>query len=110
MGSHKSGADNADPGTALACIAGDYSIAYAWEGPSLGFRRYVEGCAIPGICNMAPVEAKGDMHIDFHHTTEDVAISIGEAVAKALQSAQLEQALFNMPPGDWAGGERGLAA
>ena len=33
-----------------------------------------------------------------------------EAVAKALQSAQLEQALFNMPPGDWAGGERGLAA
>lgn len=33
-----------------------------------------------------------------------------EAVAKALQSAQLEQALFNMPPGDWAAGERGLAA
>ena len=30
------------------------------------------------------VEAKGDIHIDFHHTTEDVAISIGEAVAKAL--------------------------
>ena len=30
------------------------------------------------------VEAEGDLHIDFHHTTEDVAISIGEAVAKAL--------------------------
>lgn len=30
------------------------------------------------------VEAKGDIHIDFHHTTEDVAICIGEAVAKAL--------------------------
>jgi imidazoleglycerol-phosphate dehydratase len=30
------------------------------------------------------VEAKGDTHIDFHHTTEDVAICIGEAVAKAL--------------------------
>lgn len=30
------------------------------------------------------VEAKGDLHIDFHHTTEDVAICIGEAVAKAL--------------------------
>ena len=30
------------------------------------------------------VEAKGDLHIDFHHTTEDTGISIGEAVAKAL--------------------------
>ena len=30
------------------------------------------------------VEAKGDLHIDFHHTTEDVGIAIGEAVAKAL--------------------------
>ncbi len=30
------------------------------------------------------VEAKGDLHIDFHHTTEDVGIAMGEAVAKAL--------------------------
>ncbi|HCX14356.1 MAG TPA: imidazoleglycerol-phosphate dehydratase HisB [Rhodospirillaceae bacterium] len=30
------------------------------------------------------VEAKGDLHIDFHHTTEDSAICIGEAIAKAL--------------------------
>jgi imidazoleglycerol-phosphate dehydratase len=30
------------------------------------------------------VEAKGDLHIDFHHTTEDSAIAIGEAVARAL--------------------------
>ena len=30
------------------------------------------------------VEATGDLHIDFHHTTEDTAICIGEAVAKAL--------------------------
>lgn len=48
-----SGADATDPGTALSCIAGKYSIAYAWEGPTAGFKRYVEGCAIPGICNMA---------------------------------------------------------
>jgi parallel beta-helix repeat protein len=48
-----SGADATDPGAALACISGDYSIAYAWEGPTAGFKRYVEGCAIPGICNMA---------------------------------------------------------
>ncbi|MBL0318981.1 MAG: imidazoleglycerol-phosphate dehydratase HisB [Alphaproteobacteria bacterium] len=30
------------------------------------------------------VEAKGDLHIDYHHTTEDTGIAIGEAVAKAL--------------------------
>ena len=30
------------------------------------------------------VEAKGDLHIDFHHTTEDTGIAIGEAVAEAL--------------------------
>lgn len=30
------------------------------------------------------VQAKGDLHIDFHHTTEDTGIVIGQAVAKAL--------------------------
>jgi imidazoleglycerol-phosphate dehydratase len=30
------------------------------------------------------VRAKGDLHIDFHHTTEDTGIAIGEAVSKAL--------------------------
>ena len=30
------------------------------------------------------VKAKGDLHIDFHHTTEDTGIAIGEAVNKAL--------------------------
>lgn len=30
------------------------------------------------------VVAEGDLHIDFHHTTEDTGIAIGEAVAKAL--------------------------
>ncbi|HEY1382510.1 MAG TPA: imidazoleglycerol-phosphate dehydratase HisB [Dongiaceae bacterium] len=30
------------------------------------------------------VKAKGDLHIDYHHTTEDTGICIGEAVAQAL--------------------------
>ncbi len=30
------------------------------------------------------VKAKGDLHIDFHHTTEDVGIAIGQAFAEAL--------------------------
>jgi imidazoleglycerol-phosphate dehydratase len=30
------------------------------------------------------VRAEGDLHIDFHHTTEDSGIAIGEAVTKAL--------------------------
>jgi imidazoleglycerol-phosphate dehydratase len=30
------------------------------------------------------LKAKGDLHIDFHHTTEDSGITIGQAVAQAL--------------------------
>ena len=30
------------------------------------------------------VRAKGDTHIDYHHTTEDTGIAIGECLSKAL--------------------------
>ena len=30
------------------------------------------------------IEAKGDLHIDAHHTVEDVGITLGQAVAKAV--------------------------
>ena len=34
------------------------------------------------------ISAKGDTHIDFHHTTEDVGIAMGECIRKALGSAK----------------------
>ena len=33
-----------------------------------------------------------------------------EAIAERLVRNKLQQALFNLPPGDWAAGERGIAA
>ena len=34
------------------------------------------------------LKAKGDLHIDFHHTTEDSGIVLGQVVAKALGDKQ----------------------
>lgn len=45
------------------------------------------------------VEAKGDLDVDQHHTVEDVGITLGEAVAKALGSKKgiLRAGYFLMP-------------
>src|SRR2546427_12167079 len=37
----------------------------------------VQTCALP-------IWAKGDLHIDAHHTVEDVGITLGQAVARAV--------------------------
>ncbi len=46
------------------------------------------------------LRAAGDLHIDFHHTTEDVGIVLGQAVARALGDkrgiARFGQALVPM--------------
>jgi len=34
------------------------------------------------------ITAKGDTHIDLHHTTEDIGIALGECLRKALGSAK----------------------
>ena len=34
------------------------------------------------------LKAKGDTHIDLHHTTEDTGIAIGECIKKALKSSK----------------------
>ena len=69
-----SGPDATDPATALACISGDYSIAYAWEGPTVGFRRHVEGCAIEGICNMGPLDKYDSVLVNI--TAADVSCTM----------------------------------
>ena len=40
-----------------------------------------------GLVDIA-IEAKGDTHIDDHHTVEDIGIVLGQAIAQALGSKQ----------------------
>ena len=50
----------------------------------IGFLDHMlEQLARHGLIDLT-VRAKGDLHIDFHHTTEDTGIAIGQAVAEAL--------------------------
>ena len=47
------------------------------------FDHMLDQIARHGLIDLA-VEAKGDLHIDGHHTVEDVGITLGQAVAKAV--------------------------
>ena len=45
----------------------------------------VEQIARHGLFDLA-IKAKGDLHIDAHHTVEDIGITIGQAFKQALGS------------------------
>jgi imidazoleglycerol-phosphate dehydratase len=50
----------------------------------IGFLDHMlEQLAKHGLIDLE-VKAKGDLHIDFHHTTEDTGYVVGEAVSRAL--------------------------
>jgi imidazoleglycerol-phosphate dehydratase len=47
------------------------------------FDHMLDQIARHGLFDLA-IEAKGDLHIDGHHTVEDVGITLGQAFAKAV--------------------------
>ena len=47
------------------------------------FDHMLDQIARHGLIDLE-VQAEGDLHIDGHHTVEDIGITIGQAVAKAL--------------------------
>ena len=47
------------------------------------FDHMLDQIARHGLIDLA-IEAKGDLHIDGHHTVEDVGITFGQAIAKAV--------------------------
>ena len=59
--------------------SGEYHVA-----TGIGFLDHMlEQLSRHSLIDIA-LTAKGDLHIDAHHTTEDSGIALGEAVAKAL--------------------------
>jgi imidazoleglycerol-phosphate dehydratase len=63
--------------------SGSYDIA-----TGIGFLDHMlEQLARHSLIDIS-LRAKGDLHIDFHHTTEDCGIVLGQALAKALGDKQ----------------------
>ncbi len=47
------------------------------------FDHMLDQIARHGLIDLE-IEARGDLHIDGHHTVEDVGITLGQAVARAV--------------------------
>jgi hydroxypyruvate isomerase len=60
---------------------------------------------LPFLDRFAAASAAGFRAVEFAFPYEHSP----EEIAARLKSADIENVLFNMPPGDWAAGERGLA-
>ncbi len=59
--------------------AGNYDIS-----PGIGFLDHMlEQLSRHSLIDIS-LAANGDLHIDYHHTNEDSALTLGEAVSKAL--------------------------
>ncbi len=61
---------------------------------------------IPFLDRFAAAAAAGYRAVEFMFPYEHAP----EIIAERLKTSQLENALFNLPAGDWAGGDRGIAA
>ena len=73
----------------------DISVSLALDGTGAGMGACTAGTGIGFLDHMLTafarhalidldVRATGDLHIDFHHTTEDVGIVLGRALVQAL--------------------------
>lgn len=47
------------------------------------FDHMLHQIAVHGLIDLE-IRAQGDLHIDFHHTVEDIGITLGQSLAKAL--------------------------
>ena len=47
------------------------------------FYKWLEQLAKHSLIGLS-LHAEGDLHVDFHHTTEDTGYVVGEAVSRAL--------------------------
>ena len=61
---------------------------------------------LPFLERFAAARAAGFKHVEYLYPYDYEA----DALAKLLKDNSLTQVLFNMPAGDWAGGDRGIAS